>query len=753
MRILCFSLSLALLFAANSSFAQKGSIEGYLKDLDTKTPIYGATINIVTDNKGDNTDAFGSFRFTGLAAGQYELVASHIGYKTEIIPVEVKENRTSSITAAMKKNNLDLSEIKLGSKKNAGLNSLNQVDIMLRPVNTSQDILRAVPGVFMAQHAGGGKAEQIFLRGYDIDHGTDISLSVDGMPVNMVSHAHGQGYADLHFLIPETIEKLVFEMGPYNTEKGNLATAGIVDFRTKDFINTNSLKIEAGDFNSQRATGLFKLFNKETEKNKQLFYIASEYFKSDSYFDAPHDFHRFNMMAKYKAWFGNQSQLTVSASTFDSKWDASGQVPERAIQTGIISRFGSIDNSEGGNTSRSNINIRFAKQWKNNWKTTDQFYYSRYHFNLYSNFTFFLDDAENGDEIQQRESRNIFGYHTSASKTWMLGSKKTIMGLGGGFRFDDINDIELSHVKKRQFINAVQKGDVKETNTFIYWDQQLELTNQLSINAGIRYDHFSFGYKNQLLGENNFRYKTGGIVSPKLTISYSSNSTIKLFLNNGIGFHSNDARVILSNEAKNILPRVYGTDLGLSLKPAKNLLLKITAWHLYSEQEFVYVGDAGIVEPSGKTRRMGIDLSGRYQLNSWLYADADLNLTKARALGENKNEDYVPLSPSLTSIGGLSAKFKNGFSGSLRYRFIDDRPANETYSVTAEGYFLTDAVLRYRLKKFEITASVENIFNKKWKEAQFNTQSRMQSEPDPVAEIHYTPGSPRFLKLGIQFDF
>jgi len=753
MRILCFSLSLALLFAANSSFAQKGSIEGYLKDMDTKTPIYGATINIVTDNKGDNTDAFGSFRFTGLAAGQYELVASHIGYKTEIIPVEVKENLASTVMAAMKKNNLDLSEIKLSSKKNSGLNSLGQVDIMLRPVNTSQDILRVVPGVFIAQHAGGGKAEQIFLRGYDIDHGTDISLSVDGMPVNMVSHAHGQGYADLHFLIPETIEKTDFEMGPYNTEKGNFATAGFVDFRTKDFITNNSLKIEAGNFNTQRITGLFKLFNKETGKNKQQFYVASEYFKSDSYFDAPQDFHRFNMMAKYNAWFGNQSQLTVSASTFDSKWDASGQVPERAVQTGIIFRFGSIDNSEGGNTSRSNLNIRFAKQWKNNWKTTDQFYYSRYHFNLYSNFTFFLDDAENGDEIQQRESRNIFGYHTSASKTWMLGSKKTITGLGGGFRFDDVKDIELSHVRKRQFINAVQKGDVKETNTFIYWDQQLELTNQLSINAGIRYDHFRFGYKNKLAEKTNFHYQSRGIISPKLTISYSPNSTIKLFLNNGVGFHSNDARVILNNEAKDILPLVYSTDLGLSLKPVKNLLLKVTAWHLYAEQEFVYVGDAGIVEPSGKTRRMGIDLSVRYQLNSWLYADADLNLTKARAIGENKNEDYVPLAPSLTSIGGLSAKFKNGFSGSLHYRFIDDRPANETYSVTAEGYFLTDAVLRYRLKKFEITASVENIFNKKWKEAQFDTQSQLQSEPDPVSEIHYTPGSPRFLKLGIQFDF
>ena len=709
MRIPCFSL--ALLFAVNSSLAQKGSIEGYLKDMETKTPIYGATINISGYNK-DNTDAFGSFRFSGLAAGQYELVASHIGYKTEIVPVEVKENLVSTITAAMKKNNLDLSEIKLSSKKNAGLNSLSQVDIMLRPLNTSQDILRLVPGIFIAQHAGGGKAEQIFLRGYDIDHGTDISLSIDGMPVNMVSHAHGQGYADLHFLIPETIEKVAFEMGPYNTEKGNLATAGFVDFQTKDFLTTNTLKIEAGDFNTKRTTGLFKLFNKETEKNRQQFYIASEYFKSDSYFDAPQDFHRFNLMAKYSAWLDNQSQLTVSASTFESKWDASGQVPDRAVRIGIIPRFGSIDNSEGGNTSRSNFNIRFAKQWKNNWKTTDQLYYSRYHFNLYSNFTFFLDDPDNGDEIQQKEARNIFGYHTTASKPWILGTKKSITKLGGGFRFDDVNDIELSHVRKRQFINAVQKGDVKETNTFIYLDQQLELTDQLSINAGFRYDHFRFGYKDQL-GEKDFRYQSRSIVSPKLNISYSFTSNVKLFLNSGIGFHSNDARVILSNETENILPRVYGTDLGLTCKPVKNLLLKVTAWHLYSEQEFVYVGDAGIVEPSGKTRRMGIDISARYQVNSWLYTDVDLNLTKARAIGENKGEDYVSLSPSVTSIGGLSAKFKNGFSGSLRYRFIDDRPANETYSITAEGYFLTDAVLRYRLKIFEMTASFENIFNKK----------------------------------------
>lgn len=742
-----------LLCIATFSFAQHGIIEGYIKDIETKTPITGASINLAAGQKTDNTDAFGSFRFIRLPAGQYELVASHVGYKTEIIPVEVKENLTSSVTVQLKKSNLDMSEVQVNAKRTSGLNTLGQVDIMLRPVNTSQDILRIVPGIFIAQHAGGGKAEQIFLRGYDIDHGTDINLSVDGIPVNMVSHAHGQGYADLHFVIPETIDKVAFEMGPYAAEKGNLATAGYVEFRTKDFINNNSLKMEAGNFNTQRLSGLLRLFNKETEKNRHQVYVASEYFKSDSYFESPQNFHRFNVMGKYSAWFGNQSQLTISASAFDSKWDASGQVPDRAVRSGLITRFGSIDNSEGGNTSRANFTIRFARQWKNNWKTTDQFYYSHYHFNLYSNFTFFLNDPVNGDGINQRETRSLFGYTTAAFKTGMLGSKKTITGFGGGFRFDDIAGIELAHVVKRQFLESVQKGDVKERNVFLYWSQQLELSNKFTVNAGLRYDHFRFGYKDILAGQRGFRYQSRGMASPKLNLSYNISARVKLFLNNGIGFHSNDARVLLNNGADDILPKVYGTDIGMILKPANKLVLKTTFWHLYSQQEFIYVGDEGIIEPGGKTRRTGMDISARYQVSSWLFADVDINLTKARAIEEPKGNNYVPLAPAFTSIGGLTAKFKKGFHGAVRYRFIDHRPANEDYSVTAQGYFITDAIAGYQWKKFEITISLENIFNREWREAQFDTESRLAAEPGPVAEIHYTPGTPRYIKAGISFHF
>ena len=743
---------LILLFVSITSFAQKGKIEGYINDAESKSPLNGASINIA-GNKGDNSDIFGRFSIPAVNPGQYEMIVSHIGYKTEIIPVEVKPNLLSSINVNLNKANLDLSEVRINTKKNTGINTISAVDIRLRPVNTSQDVLRIVPGLFIAQHAGGGKAEQIFLRGFDIDHGTDIAITVDGMPVNMVSHAHGQGYADLHFLIPETVEKVSFDKGPYFTGKGNLATSAYVDFSTKDFLDNNSIKTEVGQYNTKRILGMLKLFNKTTRKNRQQVYVATEYSATDGYFDSPQDFHRFNLMGKYNAWFGNQSQLTITASTFDSKWSASGQLPDRAVRAGIINRFGAIDNTEGGNTSRTNVSAKFNKQWKSNWKTTDQLYFSHYKFNLYSNFTFFLEDGVNGDMIQQSESRNIFGYTTTAAKSYLLGNKKASTEFGGGFRYDDVKGIELAKANRITFFNSIQKGDVKELNSFLYINQDIELSDKFNLNAGLRYDHFIFKYKDELAGATEFSRQKKGTVSPKLNINYTPNQKVKLYLNNGIGFHSNDTRVILDNSANDILPKVFGTDLGVILKPSKTLIVKAALWHLYSQQEFVYVGDAGIVEPSGKTRRMGVDVSARYQFTKWLFADIDVNLTKARAVGITKGEDYIPLSPSFTSIGGLTAKTKNGFGGSLRYRFIDSRPANEDYSVKAQGYFITDALFDYQCRKWEFKISAENLFNIKWREAQFDTESRLKAEPDPVSEIHYTPGTPFYLKAGISFNF
>jgi outer membrane cobalamin receptor len=742
----------ALFFMSIVVTAQRGKLAGTIKDAELNIPLAGASVNL-EKTVTDNTDTYGNFLFTDITPGQYELVISHIGYKTALLPVEVKADLLSSVSIQLKKANVELSSVVISSKKETGLNAVGAFDIKLRPVNSAQDVLRIVPGLFTAQHAGGGKAEQIFLRGFDIDHGTDIAITVDGMPVNMVSHAHGQGYADMHFVIPETVEKVDFDKGPYDASKGNLATAAYVNFKTKDFIEENSFKAEAGQFDTYRLSGLLKVLNKSTEKTRQQFYVGSEYLSSQGYFESPQDFKRSNIMGKYTAWFSNQTQLSIIASAFNSMWNASGQIPDRAVRSGMISRFGAIDDTEGGKTSRINFSVQLNKQWKNNWTSTDQLYYSKYKFNLYSNFTFFLDDAVNGDMINQKEDRQIWGYNTTAKKKYIIGKLKSETVFGGGIRYDNVNDNELSKANRHTFFNSIQKGDIKELNGNLYATQKIELGAKWVVDAGLRYDYFVFKYKDALAGATIFSQQTKGIVSPKFNLSFIPNTKVKLYLNNGIGFHSNDTRVILERAATDILPKVYGTDLGIIIKPNNKLLLKSALWHLLSEQEFVYVGDAGIVEPSGRSRRVGIDVSARYQFNKWLFADVDINYTKARAINEAKGENYIPLAPSFTSIGGLTVKSKSGINASLRYRYIGNRPANEDKTVMAEGYFIADAVMNYRLKKFDFYISGENLLNVDWREAQFDTQSRLALESQPVSEIHYTPGTPRYIKTGVTFYF
>jgi outer membrane receptor protein involved in Fe transport len=734
-----------------SCLAQKGSIGGYISDAESNIPLNGVSVNI-DGGKGDNSDIFGKFTIPSVDPGQYEMIVSHIGYKTQFIPVDVKPNLHSIVHVNLKRSDLQLSEVRINSKKNNGLNTISAVDIRLRPINTSQDVLRIVPGLFIAQHQGGGKAEQIFLRGYDLDHGTDIAITVDGIPVNMVSHAHGQGYADLHFLIPETVEKVDFNKGPYFADKGNLATTAYVDFSTRDFIDKNFIKTEIGQFNTKRVAGLLKLLNKSTEKSRQQVYVAGEYAKTNSYFDSPQDFHRINLMGKYSAWFGNTSQLTIIASTFGSKWNASGQIPDRAVKEGIISKFGSIDNTEGGNTARSNFSIKFSKQLNNDWKTTQQIYFTHYRFNLYSDFTFFLKDSINGDMINQREARNLLGYSGKISRAYLLGNKKITTEFGTGFRYDDIGDIALSKANRTTFFYDIRHGAIKEMNAFMYANNEIELSDRFTLNAGVRYDRLSFNYKNKLT-TSGFQNVDKGTVSPKLNLSYIPNQKLKLYVENGIGFHSNDTRVILSEQVNAILPKVFGTDLGIIIKPNSNLIIKMALWYLYSQQEFVYAGDDGVVEPSGKARRAGIDASVRYQLTKWLYGDWDINFAHARMIGEQKGKDYVPLAPTFTSIGGLTAKTKKGFSSSLRYRFMDRRPANETNTIIADGYFLLDMITAWRWRNFECMVSMENILDTYWREAQFDTRSRLKTETVPVEEIHYTPGTPRFIKAGISFYF
>jgi outer membrane receptor protein involved in Fe transport len=247
--------------------------------------------------------------------------------------------------------------------------------------------------------------------------------------------------------------------------------------------------------------------------------------------------------------------------------------------------------------------------------------------------------------------------------------------------------------------------------------------------------------------------KLKAILSPKLNFYYNAKDNLQLYLKSGLGFHSNDARVVVANSGEDILPRSYGTDLGTIWKPFPKLVVNSALWYLFLEQEFVYVGDAGIVEPSGKTRRYGLDLGLRYQINDWLFLDSDATYTHARSIDEPEGEDLIPLAPDFTFTGGVSIDDFNGFSGGIRFRYLDDRPANEDNSIVAEGYFVTDFNINYRMKNVTLGLMVENLFDVDWNETQFATESRLQNETQSVEEIHFTPGTPFFIRGIVTYNF
>lgn len=736
-------LTFALLLVSFAVFSQK--LTGNVADMQQQ-PLENAYILNTTTNTHAHTDVLGNFTLENAAIGN-RLKVSILGFKTK--EFTVTKAHFTACKIALKTNVFSLEEMVLKNEVNA-MQTIAKVDLQVNPVNNSQEILRAVPGLFIGQHAGGGKAEQLFLRGFDVDHGTDVALSVDGMPINMVSHAHGQGYSDLHFMIPETIKNINFGKGPYYANQGDFNTAGYVDFSTKTALNTNAISLEVGQFNTQRVLGMFRLLDGKKDENA---YIAIEHIASDGPFESPQNFNRFNIFGKYSAVVNDADRLTLTASHFTSTWDASGQIPERAVKNGSITRFGAIDDTEGGNTSRTNVNATFYKALKNDAVLKSNVFYSNYQFQLFSNFTFFLEDPINGDQIKQVENRDIFGANTQFITKKIYGDVAAKFTKGAGLRYDLINDIELSRTKNRkETLENIQLGNIRQTNLYAFYNADFDF-GKFKVSPAVRLDYFKFIYNDALNTTYQTLTKTKAIASPKLNFLYTQNESVQWFLKTGIGFHSNDARVVLQQNADKVLPRAYGVDLENSYKPFKNLFINTTAWYLFSEEEFVYVGDAGIVEPSGKSERFGLDLGLRYQLSDIFYFDTDATYTKARSLESGAGEDYIPLAPDLTIAGGLSFTNWGKFSGGLRYRYLDDRPANEDNSIVADGYFVSDFNINYQLKEITFGIAIDNIFNTAWNETQFATETRLQTEIAPVEEIHFTPGTPFFAKASIRYQF
>ncbi len=709
-------------------FGQTGGLRGTVLDARTGAAIEGATV--ATGRTLTRTDAAGEFRL--VAAGDSAAFVVHaLGFTAQRLAV----TGDSVLMVRMEPAPLTLSPVLVSSERAfgaSGSRTVRGLDLELRPRASSQQLLTVAPGLVVSQHAGGGKAEQIFLRGFDADHGTDVAISVDGTPVNLASHAHGQGYADLHYLIPDVIERVDVRKGPFDVRDGDFATAGAVAFRTRDRLEDRRITLVAGHF-GERGVRAAVPFGGAASRSGG--YLAATATTTDGPFDASQDHSRWNAFARWTAPVGG-IRLRATASAYGAAWSASGQVPERAVRNGLIARFGAIDDTEGGTTARQEASLEaaggswIARAWA-----------VRYELDLFSNFTFFRDDSLRGDGIVQRDRRTAFGFDGTVAR----GSYE----LGAGVRADAAV-VALGRQERRVAIGTAPAAAVRPLHAYAWIGETLAIGKHVRVRGGLRADAFRFDARQAELRARS----SSARLSPKLGVAYDDGDGLQLFGSAGTGFHSNDVRALLtpSTGDQPLVPRAIALEVG-GRRTWSGVSVAAALWALDLESELVFVGDEGTTEAGGRSRRAGFDVEVRARLLTQLWLDADLAFAHARLRDAPAGEDRIPLAPTRTLAAGLTWRDGGPFNGAFRLRHIGTRPANEDGSVVAHGHTLFDLFAGAELGPIQLRAGLENLFDAAWNEAQFATTSRLRDEAAPTTELHFTPGAPRTFRVEVGWRF
>jgi outer membrane receptor protein involved in Fe transport len=629
------------------------------------------------------------------------------------------------------------------------------------------DLARSVPGMFVVQHAGGGKANQYFLRGFDADHGTDIALSVDGVPVNMVSHGHGQGYADLNWIIPELIDTVDVRKGTYDPRYGDFATAGAIDFQTGRELPQNQVKVEGGMFHSYRALALVGSEWGELELTG-----AAEVLGTDGPFERSEDLKRINLFARAAGKL-REGELSLTLTGYLSGWNASGQIPERAVNAGTLGRFGYIDPYEGGQSTRHNAYLRYKTDPEAAQRWDVLAYASLYSFSLYSDFTFFRDDPSQGDMIHQRDDRALEGFKLRYERDQKLGAIDSSWRFGVELRHDKIAN-GLERAPKREASTQRVDASIGESAASAYLESEIAWLRWLRTNIGVRGDAFGFAVRDGLEDRTTLGTRTSGDqlatrVSPKASLTVSPISWLSLYANYGLGFHSNDARGVVRGVTP--LTRADGYEAGFSLRMLERIKLRLALFRIDLNSELVWVGDEGTTEASGRTRRQGLETDLHVDVLPWLWADVALTLSSAKFRDEPRSANKVPLAPRQLLTGRLTALHPRGPFARLSLFYIGERAANQDGSILADGFTKLDLSAGYHHERFELALALENVLNTQWRESQFATVSRLPSETSaascqngsqPVVtngsfvgcdDLHFTPGAPIALRASASLYF
>ncbi len=624
-----------------------------------------------------------------------------------------------------------------------------------RPITRPGEVLEAVPGLIVTQHSGEGKANQFFLRGFNLDHGTDIALFVDGMPVNMRSHAHGQGYADLNFLIPELVGGVEFHKGPYFVRDGDFASAGSVRIDYLDTVAQNLGLTTIGSFGYRRALTIAS-----APLGTGNLLVAGEAQTYDGPWDVPDRLRKFNGVLRYSQGTALDG-FAVTGMAYWATWNATNQIPERAVAEGIIGRYGTLNPTDGGDTGRFSLSGRWSRTDETG-VTRASAYVIRYRMNLFNDFTDVLTDPVNGDQFRQRDDRVLGGGEISHVFHGDLAGLPMENEIGVQTRTDSMR-VGLFNTQNRLYRATVLDDRVLEASAAFTYENRLRWTDWLRTSLGVRAD----GYYADVRSDTpaNSGRARDGIVNPKLGLVLGPWSETELYLNYGGGFHSNDVRGVTATvdpasplftvaRAPFLVPST-GYEVGIRNRSIAGLETAVALFQLGFASENLFQGDTGTTEPSRPTRRYGIEWTNRYAVTPWLRLEGDLTVTNARFADRDPAGRRVPDAPTTIASAGVTFGEGLGWFGSLRVRYFGPRPLIEDNSVRSRPTALLNGRVGYNFENgMSLSLDILNLTNAKADQIAYFYTSRLPGEAaDGVADRHVHPVEPTAVRLTLAGRF
>jgi len=644
----------------------------------------------------------------------------------------------------------------LGIADSASQGNVGQKQLKYRPISRPGEVLETVPGLIASQHSGEGKANQYYLRGFNLDHGTDFLTEIDGVPINQLSHAHGQGWTDTNFLIPELIRTIRYQKGNYYAESGDFSSAGSADVHYFKDLPGNLAKFTGGSFDYYR--GL--IAGSHALGGGRLLY-AGETVHNDGPWTVGNDYLKFNGVLRYGKEQG-RSGWSLTAMAYQADWNSTDQIPKRAAASGLIGRFGTLDPSDGGDSQRYSLTGEWH-QSTDGGETRVMAYGLYSKLNLFSNFTYFLDHPVQGDQFAQPDRRWTSGLKASHTLFHRIGGAESESTLGLQIRHDRIRNALLL-TQARQAYDIVRQDEVDVGSISPYAENTTRWNDWLRTRLGVRFDGYRFEVENSNISANNGD-RTDGLISPKFGLALGPWAQTEFYLNGGLGFHSNDARGVntrIDPKSKESaapaapLVRTYGAEIGMRTTRFKGWQSTLALWWLDIDSELLFVGDAGTTEVSRPSRRYGVEWANYYSPADWLTFDADFSFSKARFRGEDPTGDFIPGSVgSVIAAGATVHDLYGGFFGGPRLRYFGPRSLTEDNSVRSDPTLLVSAMLGYRFDKaWTVQAELFNLLNRKDSAIDYYYASRLPGEAgDGINDIHFHPVEPVSFRLTLTAQY